>query len=434
MRSIGLWLIGSLLVLQCAVSVFALLDAICVLQATEVGEPYGIKGTVRFTSNSNGTVRVQAEITGNSKFKAQSQYAMHVHAYGDITDHIAGETCGPHWTPIAGQQHNCPPTTTRHSGDMGNWTQANGKIVETKELDLLEMTLASSLVGRSVVLHQNHDNCAGTNGDSGARLAICVIGITNEDYNYATANEQTDGASAVCHFTPTEHCKGHCHGNAFFKLDAFAKTGITAEFTISQKGVHAFHIQTYGDMRSEKGELLGEDFNPFGRPHGLPPSIPRHIGDLGNIQTYDKNGTAWYHYEDTYFTPVHTVLGRSMAVYERADNGRGEDCSNTGSAGKIIMQCVIGLTNPVTLVPPIPKGLKIDVHFDQHNCPSEEEENSEDAEAGLIGGLVFGWVMVALLLVVIVAIFSYFLYLKRRGARFDVIPVQAGGHSYGSEL
>ncbi|CDO75422.1 hypothetical protein BN946_scf184916.g6 [Trametes cinnabarina] len=57
-----------------------------------------------------------------------------------------------------------------------------------------------------------------------------------------------------------------------------------------------FHIHASGDL-SNGCLSAGAHFNPFGRTHGAPTDINRHVGDLGNIES-DSKGVAIFSFED----------------------------------------------------------------------------------------------------------------------------------------
>jgi len=50
---------------------------------------------------------------------------------------------------------------------MGNFKATEGKISDSRELDLLPLTGPNSIIGRAVVLHAEEDDCADA-GSAGA--------------------------------------------------------------------------------------------------------------------------------------------------------------------------------------------------------------------------------------------------------------------------
>ena len=144
--------------------------AVCVLYP--IGENRA-SGTVTFTKVEGG-VRVVADIKGLSPGK----HGFHVHEFGDITSQD-GSSAGGHFNPT-GDPHAGPMEKMRHEGDMGNIeADANG----TAHLDYVDSHMMlegpSSIIGRSVVVHQNADDLKSQPaGNSGPRIAYGVIGIT----------------------------------------------------------------------------------------------------------------------------------------------------------------------------------------------------------------------------------------------------------------
>ncbi|KAL8617889.1 Superoxide dismutase [Cu-Zn] [Nucella lapillus] len=138
-----------------------------------------LTGTLLFTQQDNGAIKVTGKITGLSPGK----HGFHVHEFGDT-----GNKCvaaGSHFNP-QGQTHGAPADTVRHVGDLGNIV-ANDE--GGAQVDITDRLIAFSgthdIVGRSVVVHAKEDDLGrGGNegslatGNAGARLACCVIQAT----------------------------------------------------------------------------------------------------------------------------------------------------------------------------------------------------------------------------------------------------------------
>lgn len=351
-------------------------------------------------------MRVSVDIKG---FLGNAEYALHVHEYGDLTDLQEGLNAGEHFIGQGSDEHGCPPSPDRHEGDMGNWKASSGEISLSKDFDLLALTgEKASILGRSVILHAKRDNCTGTNGFSGSRLAQCVIGLKNGDDNEASFDDDVDKAVAV--LQPTKHCdEGDCGGSVYFFQMGRAVEVIAFVSGLEVNTEHGFHIHQYGDFSSDDGMSVGEHYNPNGRHHHLPPMLPRHVGDLGNIQSYSRStGLGWYRYIDPNIRDLNELIGRAVVVHEDSDHGSGPNCDQGGSAGNRLMVGIIGLAHPDTKAPTIPDDVEIDNDFENSECEGPEGDEHDHERKGLIAGLVIGWSLVGFLLLVVLPVVIIF--------------------------
>ncbi|KAG2695354.1 hypothetical protein I3843_07G010200 [Carya illinoinensis] len=80
-----------------------------------LGNSEGVKGTIHFTQEADGSTKV----TGNVSGLRPGLHGFHVHALGDTTNGCM--STGPHFNP-AGKEHGAPVDENRHAGDLGNIT------------------------------------------------------------------------------------------------------------------------------------------------------------------------------------------------------------------------------------------------------------------------------------------------------------------------
>jgi len=139
-------------------------------------------GTVRFTKTDK--VNIYIDLNGPG-LKPNAEQGFHIHEFGDLSDGC-NSACA-HYNPF-GKSHGCPGTPERHVGDLGNLkTDLFGKAVYSTTDNIIELEGIHSIVGRSLIVHQNRDDCGqGGNeeslktGNAGARIACAVIGYAKE--------------------------------------------------------------------------------------------------------------------------------------------------------------------------------------------------------------------------------------------------------------
>jgi len=147
-----------------------------------------ISGTVTFVplSSSRGVV-VTFDLKGFPK--ANTQYAAHIHEYGDLRQGC--ESLGGHFNPYhsfhGGPRHHSPHHS-RHVGDLiNNITTNRYKHVHFSFVDhSLHLSGKFSILGRSLVIHEGVDDLglggfpdSLITGHAGKRMACAVIGIMN---------------------------------------------------------------------------------------------------------------------------------------------------------------------------------------------------------------------------------------------------------------
>ncbi|KAJ3194070.1 Superoxide dismutase [Cu-Zn] [Irineochytrium annulatum] len=124
-----------------------------------------------------------------------SKHGLHLHAFGDVTDHVKAEAAGPHFNPD-NKSHGCPSMEDPddiHNGDLGNFeTDENGEValtIKTTTISLSKFAAPKFAVGRAMIIHANPDDCVSQPvGNAGARLAQGVVGFRNATLDATTSS------------------------------------------------------------------------------------------------------------------------------------------------------------------------------------------------------------------------------------------------------
>ncbi|EGR33459.1 hypothetical protein IMG5_052000 [Ichthyophthirius multifiliis] len=161
---------------------------------------------------------------------------------------------------------------------------------------------------------------------SSDKIRSCII----EHMNLIIDNDKSD------HYLKSQLVNLKSH----YLIDrAFLKDGLN-------KGKHGFNIYEYGNLYNPGGH-----YNPFNKQHGGPESKNRHVGDLGNIDYYNKNlEYAEYEIEDdqVMLTGQHNIIGRACVVHKNEDDlglGGNKESQCDGNAGQIVAFGVVGLSD-----------------------------------------------------------------------------------------
>lgn len=130
-----------------------------------------VKGTITFTK-AGDSVQVVADITGLTPGK----HAFHIHEFGDCSAADAA-SAGSHFNPTK-KPHGAPDATEHHVGDMGNLeADSSGKAHLELKSNTLKFSGETSILGRSVIVHEKVDDWSQPVGNAGGRVACGVIGV-----------------------------------------------------------------------------------------------------------------------------------------------------------------------------------------------------------------------------------------------------------------
>jgi len=111
-------------------------------------------------------------------------------------------------------------------------------------------------------------------------------------------------------------------------------------------GLHGFHIHELGDITGGCTSTGGH-YNPRKVNHGGLDTKPRHVGDLGNIETADNGVTEFEIESQLSLSGPYSIIGRACVIHANADDlgeGAPEDTSKaSGNAGPRLACGVVGL-------------------------------------------------------------------------------------------
>ncbi|HUH04504.1 MAG TPA: superoxide dismutase family protein [Kofleriaceae bacterium] len=130
-----------------------------------------------------------------------------------------------------------------------------------------------------------------------------------------------------------EDAKGKEVGQVRFEQEG-QRVIMSGEFTGLPKGERGIQMKTNGDCGGKGHSRAGADFNPTKSKHGPPSSGKRHVGDFGNIKVAD-DGTATFSMKTdamTVYDGGTSIVGRSIVITARADDGKTQPSGNAGAA------------------------------------------------------------------------------------------------------
>jgi len=349
------------------------------LAPTSLGAAYNVTGYVSFYQTApGGLVNVTVNLTGNLEPRL---YAVHVHTFGDLTNSFNGTSVATHYVGEGSTDHGCPEfqQDVRHEGDMGNFLATSTGIIGTKSLNLLTLSGNYSIIGRAVVLHMNQDNCTNIppNGGAGNYIAFGAIGIQNVTSNPSTNNDSSI-TTAIAILSPTylaaNYCTSPCYATVYLNQTSTGISFTAAVYGLRSATPHGIHVHTYGDLSTPANGLsVGGHWNPTNALHALPGTTPRHLGDIGSIQSFDGAGVGYY--QATFPTAevgtLSSILGRGIVIHALSDKGNGQGCDQAGGSGSRILWGVIGARNTaLESTVSVPGSVVIDNNYTPVPCVS----------------------------------------------------------------
>ena len=151
----------------------------CILKDPEEEDYVG--GVINFVQYPGQKTQLYGRIQGITP----GLHGFHIHELGDLSEGCA--STGGHYNP-KGVDHGAhfEDAHNRHDGDLAQVKAGyNGRAVVEQTDCLVDLYGEESVIGRGLVLHAGEDDLgrggdAGSraNGNAGARIACCVIGLT----------------------------------------------------------------------------------------------------------------------------------------------------------------------------------------------------------------------------------------------------------------
>lgn len=398
MRQVLFGLLALIFCCQLATSQFY---GVANLTPTGLGASYNVSGYVSFyQATAGGTVDVTVNLTGNLQPRL---FAIHVHTFGDLTFRDNGTSVASHYVGQGNTTHGCPEfqNDTRHEGDMGNFLATSTGIVGFKTLDLLTLSGNYSIIGRAVVLHMNQDNCTiPPTGGAGNYIAFGAIGIQNVSTSNAAVNNDSSITSAIAILYPTFLASNYCTSPSCYATVYLSQTSTGISFSAAVYGLtnstpHGIHVHTFGDLSTPNNGLsVGGHWNPTGATHALPGTTPRHLGDLGNVQSFDGNGVGYYQasFSTDEVGTLSSIMGRGVVIHALNDKGNGNGCDQAGGSGSRILWGVIGAQNSaVAGSVSVPAAVTINNTYIAMPCVPVPSSNPSASPMGGSGSMMKSW-------------------------------------------
>ncbi|GAB6023824.1 Superoxide dismutase [Cu-Zn] [Chamberlinius hualienensis] len=158
-------------------------------KALPPGKRMDIRGKIYMfeAENEPNKLTVSIKLSGlmpsNSSTDSQRfKHGYHIHEFGNLNNGC--ESTGVHYNPF-NKTHGSPTAITKHFGDLGNIeTDPYGSLNQTLEYTIPQaLSGPFSFIGRGLVIHEKVDDLGSiindtgsqTTGNSGTRLACCVI-------------------------------------------------------------------------------------------------------------------------------------------------------------------------------------------------------------------------------------------------------------------
>ncbi|XP_035669354.1 uncharacterized protein LOC118411283 [Branchiostoma floridae] len=167
----------------------------CHMRPNFLEDQVGINGHIDIRQKlTGGNIEVLVDLVG---FDARDPvHGFHIHADGDLS--MGCDTAGPIYDPF-NKSHGGLNTTERKVGDLGNLDcDELGRVMMLLEVEDASLLGPYSILGRSMVIHANEDDfghggheMSPVDGNSGVRLACCVIGRTSDaELRWAAVTER----------------------------------------------------------------------------------------------------------------------------------------------------------------------------------------------------------------------------------------------------
>jgi Cu-Zn family superoxide dismutase len=177
-----------------------------------------------------------------------------------------------------------------------------------------------------------------TSGDS-ASYPSTEAGMPPQGEQSGKPQPPANAPSAAAEQGPTiavatlKDAKGKEVGEIRFEQEG-RQVVMSGEFTGLPKGERGIQMKTNGDCGGKGHSRAGADFNPTKSKHGPPSSGKRHVGDFGNIKVAD-DGTATFAMKTDAMTISNgatAIIGRSIVITARSDDGKTQPSGNAGAA------------------------------------------------------------------------------------------------------